>query len=192
VSYGWLAPRPGIPRTDEWFGLPLQKTLETRWEEFTFVRDTLRGVKHESVEDWGAIDAGCGFEPGVHIMPEIMARAGWHVTAVDLKSGCMPMKDHPLIDRVKGDMLDTPYADSSFDAYVSVSVLEHLSIKDREQAMTEATRLVKPGGLLVVTMDGCWPRMDLPFDFGEPVIPMDPLLNNIGQPISFMVGRKCT
>jgi len=44
------------------------------------------------------------------------------------------------------------YADGSFDAAYSVSVLEHIPDRGDEAAMHELIRVVKPGGVVVVTV----------------------------------------
>ena len=45
-----------------------------------------------------------------------------------------------------------PYADGSFDAAYSVSVLEHIPDKGDSAAIRELIRIVRPGGLVVVTV----------------------------------------
>lgn len=227
MSYGWLTPRPEIPRDESWFGMYLKSSLETRWEEFTFARDAL--LSHGG--GWGAwlalsrvpgrpeynsdlaqrmragaepeaglrlLDAGCGFEPGVHIMPEIAASIGWEVEGIDTLNAPGPTHlweanaPHPKIRRRLLDMRATDYPDASFDAFLSISVLEHVSAEDRDATFAEARRLLKPGGLLVVTMDGLPPILVPGFEFGYRVIPKVKLCNDIGWPVSFMVGTKCT
>lgn len=184
MSYGWLAPRADIVRERSWFGVELDPTLKTRWEELTFARDALA-----SVEPGYVLDAGCGFEPGVHVMPEISAGLGWHVEALDLKrqSGFVP---DPLINRRMLDMSATDYPDAWFDAYVSVSVLEHLSPGQRDRALAEAMRVLRPGGLFIATMDAVWPKIDLPCEFGDPAVPAVPLLTVTNAPVAFMSGVR--
>lgn len=200
MSYGWLAPRPDIQRDESWFGMYLQPSLETRWEEFTFTRDALR--VYWSVDETEApptlLDMGCGFEPGVHIMPEIAASEGWQVEAIDKLDAPGPThlwsqnKPHPLIRRRILDMRQTDYPDAHFDAVLSISVLEHVSPADRAATFAEARRVLRPGGKLIVTMDGLLPILVPGFTFGERVVPREKLHNNIGQPVSFMVGTRCT
>ena len=43
------------------------------------------------------------------------------------------------------------YADNSFDAVFSVSVVEHIPERGDSDAMRELVRVVKPGGLVVIT-----------------------------------------
>lgn len=189
--YGWLAPRPEIPRDDSWFGMYLKPSLETRWEEFTFARDALGPVPGR------VLDAGCGFEPGVHIMPEVAASIGWEVEAIDTLNAPGPTHlwaanaPHPKITRRIMDMRKTSFPDEHFDAFLSISVLEHVTVEDRRATMFEARRVLKPGGKLIVTMDGLPPMLVPGFAFGERVVPEVQLKNDLGWPVSFMVGTKC-
>jgi SAM-dependent methyltransferase len=51
---------------------------------------------------------------------------------------------------VLGDITDLKYPDSSFDAYISLGVIEHFE-HGPEKALAEAHRILKPGGLAFVT-----------------------------------------
>lgn len=56
-------------------------------------------------------------------------------------------KDVPV---VLGDITDLKYPDSSFDAYISLGVIEHFE-HGPEKALAEAHRILKSGGLAFVT-----------------------------------------
>lgn len=51
---------------------------------------------------------------------------------------------------VLGDITDLKYPDNSFDAYISLGVIEHFE-HGPEKALAEAHRILKPGGLAFVT-----------------------------------------
>ena len=53
------------------------------------------------------------------------------------------------VELVSGDIMAMPFADASFDACVIVSTLE--DIHESERAAREIARIVKPGGLIVVS-----------------------------------------
>lgn len=51
------------------------------------------------------------------------------------------------------DLTRTSYPDDSFDAIACISVLEHIPAPADQQALHELLRILKPGGLLVLTVD---------------------------------------
>lgn len=65
---------------------------------------------------------------------------------------------------VRGDAYALPFADDSFDAVIAAEVLEHLP--EDERAMAELFRVLRPGGLLAVTVPRwgpekvCWALSD--------------------------------
>src|SRR3981189_3037842 len=67
-------------------------------------------------------------------------------------------------EAVKGDALDLPYADGTFDCVVASEILEHVPEDDR--AIAELVRVLKPGGALAITVPRwlpervCWALSD--------------------------------
>jgi SAM-dependent methyltransferase len=105
---------------------------------------------------------GCG--AGRHAFA--LYRRGADVTALDMDAG--ELKDvagmlaamdeageappGALARAVRGTAYALPFADASFDRVVASEVLEHLP-QDRD-AMAELVRVLRPGGLLAVTVRG--------------------------------------
>ncbi len=58
------------------------------------------------------------------------------------------------VEYVKGDLMDTPFDDGTFDTIVSQSVIEHNV--DLSKFVAEAERLLRKGGRLIVSFD-YWP-----------------------------------
>lgn len=99
------------------------------------------------------LNAGCG--AGSFTMKLI--DAGYDVTSVDASE--------PFVERLAGelerrglahapvavaDLHELPFPDASFDGVVSGEVLEHLA--DDETAVRELVRVLRPGGMLVVSV----------------------------------------
>ncbi len=53
---------------------------------------------------------------------------------------------------VEGDALDISFTDESFDAVTDIGLLQHLSPLDIETYRTEVLRVLKPGGLFLLTV----------------------------------------
>jgi SAM-dependent methyltransferase len=63
---------------------------------------------------------------------------------------------------VRGDALDLPFADASFDRVMSICAIEHFA--DGPRALAEMARVLAPGGELVMSADALtlaqrWPRL---------------------------------
>lgn len=170
MPYGFLSENSSIERTPEWFGIPLREDLPTRWEEFTFGAKVL-----QSREPGSLLDAACGFEPGVHIFPQIAASLGWRVKALDLQPPWEGYPEDPLIERLTGDITALPFADSTFDAAVCISALEHMEPEVQKRGLEEMVRVCKPGATFALTIDRVSPlpyveflRGLVYFDYEEP------------------------
>ncbi len=96
---------------------------------------------------------------GVTFFPFSVARLGCRVTCTDTDpvagtdlqraAGCVPQKPGSVEFRLCGDRL--PFEDGEVDALFCISVLEH--IPGRERTVSEVARVLRHGGLLVLTMD---------------------------------------
>jgi len=95
------------------------------------------------------LEAGCGLGGWLPFFQDM----GHHIVGVEY----MP----DIVERVKaydaslpivqGDVSRLDFADSSFDAYISLGVIEHFQ-EGPQQALAEARRVLRPGGLAFVTV----------------------------------------
>lgn len=98
------------------------------------------------------LDAGCG--PGINSIS--LARRGLHVTAVDADAEKLETLEFlktliaPDLKLQPADICALPFEDASFDKVLCSEVLEH--IEDDHAAVAEFARVLRPGGLLVVTV----------------------------------------
>jgi SAM-dependent methyltransferase len=129
------------------------------WEYGWVLRngDFRRGLK--------CLDAGCGQAP---LLGELAVR-GCEPHGLDYLQGedlSVPTTygvprawitaNAGLIEYHHGSMFEAPLPDDSFDRVTCVSVLEHIYVhgpRKHEPALLEMKRILKPGGLLIVTVD---------------------------------------
>jgi len=120
------------------------------------------------------LDLGCGY--GRHAYEAL--RRGAHVVACDLgleelrqvrSIGSIMRSDGEVADDVvletaNGDATCLPFADASFDRIIASEVVEH--IDDDENALAELFRVLRPGGVIAVTIPArlperiCWALSD--------------------------------
>lgn len=100
----------------------------------------------------------------------VLAPAAEHVIGVDVSAGVAEMagRRHPALETKAADVRRLPFPDSSFDTVVSISTLDHFeSREDIGVALREITRVLRPGGQLLMTLDNLaqpavWLRSILP------------------------------
>ncbi len=103
------------------------------------------------------LDLGCGagrnlfylIKEGFNLYGIDMAREGINFIQKDLKE--MNLK----ADLKRGDVFGKlPYKKDFFDAVVSVQVLQHGNLNQIKRAIKEVERVLKPGGLIFITLCG--------------------------------------
>ena len=112
------------------------------------------------------LDVGCG--GGRHALEGV--HHGAAVVALDQSAGDLlaargAVEQYGAVDAqaaggrfsaVRGDARALPFADGSFDRVIAAEVLEH--IPDDEFAVRELVRVLRPGGVLAVTVPRWWPE----------------------------------
>ncbi|MDP6492953.1 MAG: class I SAM-dependent methyltransferase [Acidimicrobiales bacterium] len=112
------------------------------------------------------LDLGCGF--GRHAFEAL--RRGAHVVACDLgidelhrvraTVAAMAEADEigpdVVLETANGDATRLPFADDSFDRVIASEVMEH--IHDDDAALTELTRVLRPGGTIAITVPATLPE----------------------------------
>ena len=90
------------------------------------------------------LELGCG----TGIFLEKLARRGAFITGIDLSTDLLArcaarMEGTATVRLVRGNAMQMPFADASFDAVYGSSILHHL---DLGAALAEAARVLRPGG----------------------------------------------
>jgi ubiquinone/menaquinone biosynthesis C-methylase UbiE len=95
------------------------------------------------------VEAGCGIGGWVKIIQSM----GHNVVGIDWYDHIVKAarETDPTLNVEQGDILNLRYPDATFDAYISLGVIEHFE-EGPQKALKEALRVLKPGGLAVVTV----------------------------------------
>jgi len=98
------------------------------------------------------LDMGCG--TGRFTVP--LAQRGAQVTGLDLSEAMLAVAASKLdeaglrADMRQGDMACLPFPDGSFDTVTSMLALMHIPLKDRPAVFREVSRVLKPGGRMLL------------------------------------------
>ncbi|GAB3880302.1 hypothetical protein GCM10029964_034430 [Kibdelosporangium lantanae] len=112
--------------------------------------------------DHAVLDIGCG--TGRLTLP-LAERAG-SVTGLDMSDAMLAQARAKAgerglsVDFRQGDMTAMPFADASFDVVVSMLALMHIPVAERGRLFAEITRVLRPGGqVLVGVKNGVFERL---------------------------------
>ena len=138
--------QPNINTPNYWNGV-YKKGLDpeiVKMDEFKF-----KIIAHHLVDGTKVLDLGCGTGELCKIISE--ERPYCIVWGVDfseeaIKKASELNKDNKFIVR---DITKTDFFDKEFDYVVSCEILEHL--EEPEKLIKEASRLLKPGGIFILT-----------------------------------------
>lgn len=135
-------------------------TEPARLAEYASRFDTSEDPMLRLLKERGAVtvcDAGCGC--GAYALK--LARHGFTVYGFDVSETAVGLAKRLLSDHGfaasgfrRGSVLASGCEDGKFDAVISRSVLDHLPFRDGAAAVRELLRILRPGGPLLLTLDG--------------------------------------
>ncbi len=136
----------------------------TFWDIFYNPYYIIRGrlynaVKRNAKNIMGSLlDFGCGTRPYEHLFVEVTGYTG-----VDFEGGGNKYKKTKIDVYYDGNTL--PFKDGEFDNILVTEVIEH--IFNPEQIISELNRVLKPGGMCLLTCPFNWPEHEQPWDFAR-------------------------
>jgi SAM-dependent methyltransferase len=135
-SYDAVAENYAAGFRDELAGKPLDRAL-------------LTALLEHAGPGGRVADLGCG--PG-HVAAWLAGR-GATAVGVDLSAAMVAVgrRDFPGVEFREGDLLDVPAADGEFDAAVALYSVIHLRPAELGRAFGEVRRVLRPGGLILVS-----------------------------------------
>jgi SAM-dependent methyltransferase len=107
------------------------------------------------------VEAGCGLGQFVYMF----ASLGHHCIGLDYSAKLVQdaeARGHELPDLpgttewVEGNILDMPFEENSLDCYASFGVLEHFTLEQQKTILSEAYRVLRPGGLIYQFVPNFW------------------------------------
>lgn len=128
---------------DMWFYRALRAHVERALSE------ALSAEVQSSQTSIDILDAGCGTGGLIRWMEG--HRVTWRWTGVDLNPlACAFARERCAAKILEASVTALPFGDASFDAVVLADVLYHL--EDDIEALREARRVLKPGGMIVINV----------------------------------------
>jgi len=144
-------------------GKQWDKIFKQRGKYFTKPQKDIRRIvklfKKNGVKR--VLDLGCG--SGRHII--FLTKQGFNVYGFDIsKHGIKIARDWLKKEKLKANLKigsiynKLPYQDDFFDAIVSIRVIHHAKIKSVRKLIKEIERILKPAGLIFITVAKLYPQ----------------------------------
>ncbi|MFV2045716.1 MAG: methyltransferase domain-containing protein, partial [Anaerolineales bacterium] len=98
----------------------------------------------------GVLELGCGLG---YLGSEIADRFGARVTGLDLSEQALTMAAdrHHRPSFLRSDAINLPFTSGSFDCVLAVNLVEHLDGHDQQSLISEARRVLRPEGFLIIS-----------------------------------------
>jgi len=173
------------------------KRFKDEMDDKPFDRDCLDRLAREVGELGPICDLGCG--PGQ--IAQYLQRQGLKTLGVDLSTKMVEeaKRLNPDIHFHQGDMLSPPDADNSWGGIAAFYCIIHIPRAQIVAALREMKRVLKPGGVLLITfhigteiehLDEWWEKpVNLDFAYYQPN-EMEGWLNEAGFDLEETIARK--
>lgn len=119
------------------------KQIDKNWSFYPVYMEKIRLIEKfldANGHDKKILDLGCG----EGVLVEKYKRRNYDIIGVDY--------NYESENVLKRSVVDTRFPDDNFDIILNLDVLEHISFAQQEEAFDEISRILKPGGMLVLTL----------------------------------------
>jgi len=143
--------------------LTAQKLIDKTRDDYNLIADQFASTRHyvwgdfakitESVDfaNKKVLDLGCGNGRIFEFLSEKPISAYYGIDQSE-KLIKISQKKYPAGHFTIGNILETPYENDQFDIVICLATLHHIPArKHRNQAIREIYRILKPGGILIMT-----------------------------------------
>ena len=113
--------------------------------------EVFRFVKPQFIKNKNVLDVGCGFGWCELHFSKLKPKK---IIGIDPSDDCLNAAKkfkHPLCSFKKGNALELPFKDNTFDTVMSWEVLEHIPKNTEGKMFSEIYRVLKPGGNLFLS-----------------------------------------
>ena len=142
-----------LKKTKEDYDLIAEDFSRTRysaWPEFGIFTDFIK-------EGDKILDVGCGNGRLLELLKD--KKIGYTGVDVSEKLIRLAQEKYPQNNFLLADNLNLPFSDDNFDKVFSVAVLHNVPSDElRKRAISELSRVLKPGGLLFITVWYLWQK----------------------------------
>jgi SAM-dependent methyltransferase len=94
------------------------------------------------------LDVGCGHG----LIHPYLSGTSYRLTGIDVAEDAIEIarRRNPHVDYDVYDGSRLPYADESFDVIITIGVMHHVAVDQRNTFVSEARRVLRPGGTFVI------------------------------------------
>lgn len=125
--------------------------------EYGFAAEAIAAAQADAAQPLRVLDVGCGVVPFCNWV----SRAGHAVTAIDPIAADIEFLLRSDLNQFYGSRVSYEagsaerlrFSDKTFDVVTCLSVLEHIPPGNDRVALWEVARVLKPDGLLIITLD---------------------------------------